>query len=49
MFEFKRKMVKLTAILNWNGFHNIPKKYINRRMFKGVVYGKYKLISNQHN
>ena len=31
-------MVKLTAILNWNGFHNLPKKYIQRRMFKGVVY-----------
>lgn len=31
-------MVKLTAILNWNGFHNIPKKYIKRAMFNGVVY-----------
>lgn len=34
-------MVKLTAILNWNGYHNIPKKYIQRAMFKGVVYGSF--------
>ncbi len=33
-------MVRLSAVLNWNGYHNIPKKYIQRRMFKGVVYGK---------
>jgi hypothetical protein len=33
-------MVKLTAILNWNGFHNISKKYVRRAMFNGVVYGK---------
>lgn len=33
-------MVRLSAILNWNGYHNIPKKFIQRRMFKGVVYGK---------
>lgn len=31
-------MVRLTALLNWNGYHNIPKKYIQRKMFKGVVY-----------
>lgn len=31
-------MVKLTSILNWNSFHNIPKKYIRRAMFNGVVY-----------
>jgi hypothetical protein len=32
-------MVKLTQLLFWNGYHNIPKKYISRKMFKGVVYG----------
>jgi hypothetical protein len=32
-------MVKLTSILLWNGYHNIPKKFIKRAMFKGVVYG----------
>lgn len=31
-------MVKLTSILSWNGYHNIPKKFIQRAMFKGVVY-----------
>lgn len=31
-------MVKLTALLSWSGYHNIPKKYIQRKMFKGVVY-----------
>lgn len=31
-------MVKLTVQLLWNGFHNIPKKFIKRAMFKGVVY-----------
>jgi hypothetical protein len=35
-------MVKLTSILNWNGIHNIPKKYIQRAMFQGTVYGKTK-------
>lgn len=38
-------MVKLTAILNWNGFHNIPKKYIQRAMFKGVVYGILRVVA----
>lgn len=38
-------MVKLTAILNWNGFHNIPKKYIQRAMFKGVVYGILRAVT----
>ena len=32
-------MVKLTSVLKWNGYHNIPKKFIQRAMFKGVVYG----------
>jgi hypothetical protein len=36
-------MVKLTSILSWNGYHNIPKKYIFRKMFKGVVYGNEKI------
>ena len=33
-------MVKLTLALGWNGFHNLPKKWILRKMFKGVVYGE---------
>lgn len=39
-------MVKLTAILLWNGVHNIPKKFIQRSMFKGVVYGNLKFFKN---
>ena len=32
-------MVKQTALLRWSDYHNIPKKFIERSQFKGVVYG----------